>query len=61
MRKVLDLAFAEGDRLGVPVILDTDAKSKCGKYLHLGMELAGTRRFGDHGVLYGLIRYPQQK
>ena len=43
MRKVLDLAFAEGDRLGVPVILGTDAKSKCGKYLHLGMELAGTR------------------
>ena len=28
MRKVLDLAFAEGDRLGVPVILETDAKNK---------------------------------
>ena len=27
MRKVLDLAFAEGDRLGVPVILETDAKA----------------------------------
>jgi len=25
MRKVLDMAFAEGNRLGVPVILDTDA------------------------------------
>ena len=61
MRKVMDLAFAEGDRLGVPVILDTDAKSKCDKYLHLGMELAGTRRFGEHGVLYDLIRYPVQK
>lgn len=58
MRKVMDLAFAEGDRLGVPVILDTDARSKCDKYLHLGMELAGTRRFGEHGVLYDLIRYP---
>ncbi len=58
MRRVMDMAFAEGDRLGVPVILDTDAQSKCDKYSHLGMKLAGTRRFGEHGVLYDLIRYP---
>ena len=58
MRKLLDFAFAEGDRLGVPLILDTDAKSKCDKYVHLGMEVAGTRSFGEHGVLYDLIRYP---
>ena len=58
MRKVMELAFAEGERLGVPVILDTDAKSKCDKYIHLGMELAGTRSFGEYGVLYDLIKYP---
>ena len=58
MRKVMDMAFSEGDRLGVPVILDTDARSKCDKYVHLGMELAGTRCFGEYGVLYDLIRYP---
>ena len=58
MRKVMDMAFAEGDRLGVPVILDTDARSKCEKYQHLGMELAGTRPFGE-GLLYDLIRYPK--
>ncbi len=58
MRKTLDMAFTEGNRLGVPVILDTDAKSKCDKYIHLGMELVGTRRFGEHGVLYDLIKYP---
>ncbi len=58
MRKVLDLVFAEGNRLKIPVILDTDAKSKCDKYMHLGMELAGTRHFGEHGVLYDLIKYP---
>lgn len=57
MRQVMDMAFAEGERLGVPVILDTDAKSKCDKYIHLGMELVGTRRFGEHGVLYDLIKY----
>lgn len=60
MRKVMDMAFSEGNRLGVPVILDTDAKSKCDKYIHLGMELAGTRRFGKYGVLYDLIKYPDQ-
>lgn len=58
MRKVMDMAFAEGARLGVPVILETDAGSKCGRYVHLGMELAGTRRFGEYGVLYDLIKYP---
>ena len=59
MRKVLDMAFAEGDRLHLPVILDTDAMSKCVKYQHLGMELAGTRSFGSYGTLYDLIRYPK--
>lgn len=61
MRRVLDMAFAEGNRLGVPVILKTDAQSKCDKYVHLGMELAGTRRFGEYGVLYDLIKYPDPK
>ena len=58
MRKVMDLAFAEGNRLRVPVILETDAKSKCDKYVHLGMELAGTRDLGEFGKLYDLIKYP---
>ena len=58
MRKVMDIAFAEGDRLGVPVILETDARSKCDKYVHLGMELDGTRGIGAFGKLYDLIKYP---
>ena len=53
-------AFAEGDRLGVPVILETDAMSKCEKYQHLGMQLAGTRDLGEFGVLYDLIRCPEK-
>lgn len=53
------IAFAEGDRLGVPVILETDAKSKCDKYVHLGMELAGTHDLGTYGKLYDLIKYPE--
>lgn len=58
MRKVLEMAFSEGNCLGIPVILDTDARSKCEKYIHLGMQLAETRRFGNCGVLYDLIKYP---
>ncbi len=58
MRRVMDMAFSEGNRLGVPVILDTDAKSKCDRYIHLGMQLAGTHRFGEYGMLYDLIKYP---
>ena len=58
MRKVMDIAFAEGNRLQVPVVLDTDARSKCDKYMHLGMELVGTRRFGTEGTLYDLVKYP---
>ena len=59
MRKVLNFAFAEGDRLDVPVILETDAQSKCDKYVHLGMELVGTHDLGAFGKLYDLIRYPE--
>ncbi len=58
MRQIMNVAFSEGNRLGIPVILDTDARSKCDKYLHLGMELAGTRHFGEYGILYDLIKYP---
>ena len=53
------IVFAEGDRLGVPVILETDAKFKCDKYVHLGMELAGTHDLGAFGKLYDLIKYPE--
>ncbi len=59
MRKVMDIAFAEGDRLRVPVILETDAKSKCDKYVHLGMQLAGIRDIGEFGKLYDMIKYPR--
>ena len=59
MRKVMDIAFSEGNRLHVPVILETDARSKCDKYVHLGMQLAGIRDIGEFGKLYDLIKYPK--
>lgn len=60
MRRLMDMAFAEGNRLNVPVILETDAQSKCDKYIHLSMELVGTRNFGSFGKLYDLIKYPDK-
>lgn len=35
------------------------AEDFCVLCVRLGMELAGTRRFGESGALYELIRYPQ--
>ena len=35
------------------------AEDFCVLCVRLGMELAGTRRFGEFGALYDLIRYPQ--
>lgn len=58
MRKVMHLAFAEGDLLCVPAILELVAGFKCDKYMHLGAELTGTRGLGEFGKLYGLIKYP---
>ena len=58
MRKVMELAYAEGNRLQVPVLLETDAKSKCGKCMRLGMQLDGVRNLGKYGKLYDLVKYP---
>lgn len=58
MRRLMEMAYADGDRLGVPVILETDAMAKVDRYVHLGMELAGVRDFGEYGKLYDMIRYP---
>lgn len=61
MRKLMNLAFEEGNKYNLPVVLDTDAKSKCDKYMHLGMELAGIRDLGEYGIIYDLIKYPDRK
>ena len=61
MRKVMEMSFEDGNRLHVPVVLETDAKSKCDKYMHLGMELDRTRDLGELGKLYDLIKYPDKE
>lgn len=56
MRRAVDIAFQMGRERGLPCILDTDGRLKRDKYLHLGMELAGTRRIGPNAYLYDLIK-----
>jgi len=56
MRKVLNLAYAEGKHRNCPVVLDTDAVLKRDKYIHLGMKHIRTRKYADGAYLYDLIK-----
>ncbi len=55
MRKLLDFAYRSADKKGCACILDTDAKGKCDRYIHLGMELEQTRETAGFKI-YDLIR-----
>ncbi|EXM39584.1 GCN5 family acetyltransferase [Ruminococcus albus SY3] len=46
MRKLMEFAYKIADKNGCPCILDTDAKGKCDRYVHLGMKLVQTRKAG---------------
>lgn len=54
--KLLDIAFEEGRRHAVPVVLDTDAVLKRDKYAHLGMKCVTTQHFTDGVEMYGVVK-----
>ena len=56
MRKALDIAFDEGRKRGVPVLLETDAALKHDKYVHLGMTNMRTRKLDDSAFLFDLVK-----
>ena len=56
--KLLDIAFEEGRRHAVPVVLDTDAVLKRDKYAHLGMKCVTTQHFTDGVEMYGMVYEP---
>ncbi len=58
MRKVLEIAFEEGRKQAVPVVLDTDAYLKRDKYEHIGMKCVTTQHFTDGVELYGMVYEP---
>ena len=55
MRKLLEIAFEEGRRASIPVVLDTDAELKKAKYEHLGMKCVTTKAIADGVKLYGMV------
>lgn len=57
MRKVIEIPFEVGRKRNCQVVLETDAVLKRDKYMHLGMELAATRRISENSVLYDLVKY----
>lgn len=58
MRKLLEIAFEEGRKHAIPVVLDTDAVLKRDKYEHIGMKCV-TKQVLLTGVeLYGLVYEP---
>lgn len=59
MRRMLEEVYEIADKIGVPVILDTDDKDKCRRYQHLGMTLDRVRNCGERFHMYDLIREPQ--
>ncbi len=60
LKQLLQLAFDEGEKLNVPVIIDTDSNVKCENYQQLGMNLQQVRDLGEWGKNYDLIKYPNR-
>ena len=58
MRKLLEIAFEEGRKHALPVVLDTDAELKKAKYEHLGMKCVTTKTIADGAKLYGMVYEP---
>ena len=56
MRKALDIAFDEGRKRGVPVLLETDAALKRDKYVHLGLTNMRARKLDDSAFLFDLVK-----
>ena len=59
MRRLMEFADEKGREKRAAVILDTDAKGKCDRYVHLGMKLDNVRETAGF-KLYDLIWEPEQ-
>ena len=57
MKQMLNSVFDYADNKNVALILDTDDKDKCERYLHLGMSLDRIRNCGERFHMYDLIRF----
>ena len=56
MRKMMDFAFAESDRLKLPCILTTDDEKKVKIYEHFGMEMVREHFIASNATYYEMLR-----
>lgn len=56
MRKVIDIAYAEGRRRHCPVVLETDARLKRDKYISVGMTCVRERKCTDNASMYDMVK-----
>lgn len=56
MRKMIDHAFSESDRLGLPCILTTDDEKKVKIYEHFGMKMVKEHHVADNATYYEMYR-----
>lgn len=56
MRRMMNYVIEEAEKLGVPVILETDDRDKCARYVSCGMETDRVRKCGERLYIYDLIR-----
>lgn len=54
MRLLMEFAYEKGREKRAAVILDTDAKGKCDRYVHLGMKLDNVRETAEEAMRLGL-------
>lgn len=59
MKKMMEYVYRIANERRIPLILDTDDRNKCKRYIHLGMKLERVRRCGEKYHMYDLIREPE--
>lgn len=56
MRRMMEHAFAESDRLGLPLILTTDDEKKVQLYEHFGMKMVREHSVSERAIYYEMLR-----
>ena len=56
MRQMMEYAFSESDRLGLPLILTTDDEKKVKIYEHFGMKMVREHIVSERAIYYEMLR-----
>ena len=59
MRQAMEIAYEEGEKHGMPVILDTDSVEKRDRYIHMGMKCVNTQTLAPGVEIYGMVYEPE--